>query len=64
MKGVKNMTDREHYLLKRRKLKIRMNELAAYVGCSQSLISKFETGKCEMSDDKIRRYRDYIDCYK
>lgn len=52
---------REEYLLKRRKNRITMNELAKYIGCSQSLISRYETNDCGLSEIKLNRYREYID---
>ncbi len=55
------MNKREEYLLKRRRKKITHIELAVYMNCSQSLISRFETGNCGMAKEKIQRYREYID---
>lgn len=52
---------RDQYLIKRRMKKIRMTEIAKYIGCSQSLISRFETGDCSMSTRKIEKYKEYID---
>ncbi|MED0665307.1 helix-turn-helix transcriptional regulator [Bacillus badius] len=54
----------EEYFLKRRRKGIRLVVLAPIVGCSQSLLSKYETGVAGMSKDKIERYREYIDAYK
>ncbi|QPA31418.1 helix-turn-helix domain-containing protein [Thermaerobacillus caldiproteolyticus] len=56
-----NIKLRDEYLLKRRKKKITMQEIAEYIGCSQSLISRYETGNCGMSKEKIQKYREYID---
>ncbi|MFC0235655.1 helix-turn-helix domain-containing protein [Fictibacillus phosphorivorans] len=58
------MNLREEYLLKRRRKGITMNKLAAYVGCSQSLISRYETHNCGMSKTKLERYREFIDQYE
>ncbi|MBL5805352.1 helix-turn-helix domain-containing protein [Heyndrickxia sporothermodurans] len=55
------MNVKDEYFLKRRKLKISMQKIASYIGCSQSLISRYETGDCGMSDKKIEMYREYID---
>lgn len=54
------MDDREEYLLMRRRKKIRLNTLAAYIGCSQSLLSRYELYQCNMSEDKIQKYKKYI----
>ncbi|MBT2680151.1 helix-turn-helix transcriptional regulator [Bacillus sp. ISL-35] len=55
------MNIKDEYFLKRRQKKITHNELAVYLNCSQSLISRYETGNCGMSKEKIQRYREYID---
>ncbi|OLN22907.1 transcriptional regulator [Domibacillus antri] len=52
---------KQEYFLLRRQKKIRMVDLAAYIGCSQSLISKYETGVADMSEKKIQLYREYIE---
>ncbi|MED0717436.1 helix-turn-helix transcriptional regulator [Aeribacillus composti] len=56
-----NIKLRDEYLLKRRKKKITMQELAEYIGCSQSLISRYEHGNSGMKPEKIQKYREYID---
>lgn len=55
------MNKKDEYFLKRRHKKITHMELAKYLNCSQSLISRYETGECGMSKTKIERYRQYID---
>lgn len=55
------MSDKDMYLIKRRKSKIRLVSIAKYINCSPSLLSKYENGSCEMSEDKIVKYREYID---
>jgi transcriptional regulator with XRE-family HTH domain len=56
-----NIKLRDEYLLKRRKKKITMQELAEYIGCSQSLLSRYERGQCGMKKEKVELYRQYID---
>ncbi|MGE6259215.1 helix-turn-helix domain-containing protein [Heyndrickxia sporothermodurans] len=58
------MNEKDGYFLKRRKKKISMQKIASHIGCSQSLISRYETGDCSMSDKKIELYREFIDTYK
>jgi transcriptional regulator with XRE-family HTH domain len=60
---VNEMSIKEEYILKRRKKKIRLRQLAEYIGCSQSLISRYETGDCEMDKEKVKKYREFIDSY-
>ncbi|UTI42436.1 helix-turn-helix transcriptional regulator [Niallia sp. RD1] len=55
------MNIKDVYFLKRRQKKISMQKIAKYIGCSQSLISRYETGDCGMSKPKIELYRKYID---
>lgn len=55
------MNKKDEYFLKRRHKKILMVEISTYIGCSQSLISRYETNNCGMSKRKIEMYRKYID---
>ena len=55
------MNERELYLILRRRKKISQIELAKVLNCSQSLISRYEKNECEMSEDKIKRYKQYIE---
>jgi len=55
------MTRKEEYLLRRRRKKITHEEIAKVLDCSQSLISKYETGYAEMSHEKVNKYQEYID---
>lgn len=55
------ITEREIYFLKRKKAKITMGEIASAIGCSQSLISRYESGQREMNDNLINQYKKYID---
>lgn len=54
------ITREEEYLLIRRRKGITHEQLAIHLQCSQSLISRYETGSCRMSEDKIEKYREYI----
>lgn len=56
-----NLKQREIYVIKRRQKRIRLKEIAEYIGCSQSLLSKYETGTANIIPDKLRMYQDYID---
>ena len=55
------ITEREIYFLKRKKSKITMSEIASAIGCSQSLISRYESGQREMNDNLNNQYKKYID---
>lgn len=53
------MEQREIYLIKRRRLKISMTEIAEALGVSQSMISRYETGDRNFS--LANQYMEYID---
>jgi len=55
---------KDEYVLKRRKKRIRLRQLAEYIKCSQSLISQHETGNCEMDKNKVVKYQEFIDSYE
>lgn len=54
------ITEKEEYLLIRRRKGISQEKLAKHLKCSQSLISRYEKGTSGMSDTKIKKYREYI----
>lgn len=59
------MTEEEKaqlFLLKYKK-HIKSIEIANKIGCSQSLISGFFSGKCNMSDQKKEKLRSFITDY-
>ncbi|UUV26385.1 MULTISPECIES: helix-turn-helix transcriptional regulator [Lysinibacillus] len=57
------MDIKDMYILQRRKKKIRLRQIAEFIGCSQSLISQYETGNCDMDKAKVEKYKSYIDSY-
>ena len=57
------MNVKDEYIIKRRKKKIRLRQLAEYIGCSMSLISQYETDICGMDKEKIEKYKKFIDSY-
>lgn len=54
------MTDKDMYIFRRRKQKIRLIQIAESIGCSASLLSKYENDSAEMSEEKIAKYKEYI----
>lgn len=54
------MSEKDSYILKRRKQKIRLIHIAEYLGCSPSLLSKYENDLVDMSADKVAKYKQYI----
>ena len=57
------MNIKDEYVLKRRRKRIRLRQIAAYIGCSQSLLSQYETGNCEMNKNKVEKYKNFIDSF-
>lgn len=57
------MTDKDLYVIKRRKQKIRLISIAEYINCSPSLLSKYENDLVDMSEDKVSKYKEYIDSH-
>lgn len=57
------MSIKDIYIIERRKKKIRLRQLAEYIGCSPSLLSRYETGDCEMDKEKVKKYKEFIESY-
>lgn len=55
------MTEREHYFLQRKRKKIKLHEIANQIGCSVALLSMYENGKTQISPDKERKYKQFIE---
>lgn len=56
------MNKTDYYLMRRTK-KIKLKQIADYIGCSIAHLSKFENNLVNMSDDKVRKYQEYIENY-
>lgn len=55
---------REYYRLTRLEKRIRLRELAEFLGCHIGTISHYENGRYGMSEDKINKYKEFIDAYE
>ncbi|EPB9407016.1 helix-turn-helix domain-containing protein [Clostridium perfringens] len=40
--------------------KIRMDELASYIGITKSAISQFESYKINLKEEHLQKYREYV----
>lgn len=56
------MTKLELFILRRSK-KIKLREIADYLHCSVSLISRWENGKRHMNDERVKKYEEFIKNY-
>ncbi|MFX3636317.1 MAG: helix-turn-helix domain-containing protein [Candidatus Pristimantibacillus sp.] len=58
------MKDGEEYRLLRLKKRIRLREVSSSLDCHKTTLSNYENGRYGMSEDKVAKYRDYIDSHK
>lgn len=58
------LTEQEQLLLWRKRNKVPLKIVAEYIGCSQSLISRWECGLLNMADEKVSLYRKFIKKYE
>ena len=52
--------DRFRWKIKRIEKKIKLKDIAGYVGCSNAMICMYEKGERNLLDDKERKYKDFI----
>lgn len=52
--------NRKYWKLQRIAKDITITEIAKKIGCSVSLISKYETNIANMDADKVKAYQEYI----
>jgi len=55
------MNERKRYMLARVQKGITQTEIAKNIKCSQTLLSLYEKGNANMSQEKLKKYQDYID---
>lgn len=55
---------REQYTIFRRRNKVRLMDVAGYIGCSISLLSKWERELINISDEKASLYNEFIETFK
>ncbi|MFB5088631.1 XRE family transcriptional regulator [Psychrobacillus sp. PGGUH221] len=56
------MTETELFVMRKRK-RIKLSQVAEFVDCSISLLSRFENQQVAMDKEKIKKYREYIEQY-
>lgn len=54
------INEREYFVAMRRRKNIKLRELAEYIACSISLLSKYEKYQCDISEPKENQYKKYI----
>ena len=55
----------EEYRMKRLAKRIKLKDVARYVGCSNSTISRLENEKYyQIKQEKVDRYKEFIDDYE
>ncbi|MEH6957750.1 helix-turn-helix domain-containing protein [Neobacillus drentensis] len=55
-----NETEKDFFLLMRRKKKISQNEMALVLGVSQGYVSMLENGTRELAQHYVDKYKKYI----
>lgn len=55
---------REQYTIFRRRNKVRLIDVAEYIGCSVSLLSKWERELVNISDEKVDLYNKFIETFR
>lgn len=53
------MTETELFIMRKRK-RLKLKEIASYINCSISLLSRFENLQVAMDKEKVRKYKDFI----
>jgi len=52
---------RESFTFFRRRNKIKLKEIAEYIGCGVPILSEFERGSANLSSEKLKLYKQFID---
>jgi predicted transcriptional regulator len=60
-KGMVSMTDREICMVKRKRKKMPLRELAAHLRCSVATVSRYENGLGQLHDWQVEKYKEIID---
>jgi transcriptional regulator with XRE-family HTH domain len=56
------LTETELFIMRKRK-RIKLSQVAEFVDCSISLLSRFENQQVSMDKKKIKKYREFIEQY-
>ena len=59
--NIVQLSEKEQYIMKRKRKKLRLVDIARQIGCCHSLLSKYENDVSLMSDKKIKQYQEIID---
>lgn len=57
------MNERMEYKIKRIQRGIKQNDVAKHLNCSSTLLSLFENDRGQMSNERIKQYKQFIDEY-
>lgn len=60
-KGLVPVTEREIYMVKRKRRRMTLQDIAAHLGCSVATISRYENGLGQLHDWQAKKYREIID---
>jgi transcriptional regulator with XRE-family HTH domain len=54
------LTEREELVILRKRKNLTLKDISEEIGCSISLLSKFEKNRCELSPEKFKKYKSMI----
>ncbi|EQB87207.1 helix-turn-helix domain-containing protein [Clostridium punense] len=60
----KYLNDRDYCSLMRRRYNLKLKTIADYIGCSISMLSKYERGLANIEPQKVRLYVKFIQQYE
>lgn len=53
------LEEREQFVVWRKRNKITLEKVSEYIGCSISTLSRYETGKRQLCENLLQRYRQF-----
>ena len=58
---IKNVNEREEFMLWRKRNRVRLRDVAKYINCSIPTLSRWESGDTNISQKLFVGYREYIE---
>lgn len=58
------LEEREQFVVWRKRNKITLEKVSEYIGCSISTLSRYETGKRQLYENLLQRYRQFKNNYE
>lgn len=58
------LTEKEKFMLWRRRNNVKLKDIAKYIGCTEALLSMCETGKANITQSMRQHLIDFMNQYK